>query len=77
MNFFKNYGNTSEYPFTIDKDLIEKFLTVLSIELYNPSKFEFNNEIVTFTEVLSSLKQTFCKLHCFIYLFNNLYLLNF
>lgn len=63
MNLFNNYGNTTEYPFTIDKNLIEKFLTVLSIELYYPSKFKFNNEIVTFAEVVSSLQETFCKFH--------------
>lgn len=60
LNFFKDYGNVAEYPFTINKDIIERFLNLLSIELYHPTKFEFNNEIITFSEVVTSLKQSFC-----------------
>lgn len=61
MNVFKKYGNISNYPFIIEKVRIEKILTLLSVELYHPSKFEFNNEFVTYSEILKTLKHTFCR----------------
>ena len=59
LKIFEKYGNIEEYPFTIEKEKIEKILYVLSNELYFPHKFEFNNQIITYSDVITSIEQIF------------------
>lgn len=59
LKIFEKYGNIEEYPFTIEKEKIEKILYILSNELYFPHKFEFNNQIITYSDVITSIEQIF------------------
>lgn len=62
LQIFKEYGNVSLEPFSIEKAKIEKILSILSIEYYHPSSFEFQNEIVTYPQVISELLHKFGEL---------------
>lgn len=58
---FETYGNIKTFPFTIEKNKIETILRVISNELYFPSEFQFENDIVQYPEVVSSIMRTFGK----------------
>lgn len=56
---FEHYGDLQDNM--IDKHIIEKILYVLSVQLYYPSKFEFEDGKISFEQVCTKIKQIFRK----------------
>lgn len=70
-DIFEKYGDTQSLPFKIKKELIEQILSIFSIESFFPEKFEFQNEIVTYSDVCNVLEEKYgtlikCKIIHFI-----------
>ena len=54
---FEHYGNFQDN--IIDKHIIEKILHILSVHLCYPSKFEFEDEKISFEQVCTKITQLF------------------
>lgn len=64
---FEKYGNTQSTPFTIEKQKIEKILSIYSNMIYAPLNFDFSSEIVTYSDVAFYIQQSFSKYKFFYY----------